>query len=300
MLAATWRVYVTRATNATAIAELKFFDASGVQIPTTGGTASASSTVSTFVPANAFDGNPATFWAGTAATGGPPQWLQYAFPSAVDVASISMTDRDDISWSQAPVDFSVQYSTDGGSTWNILWQYYGVSWFDAGWTNTFDGTKACPALGIAYRLYITANNGQADGTVAFRGWVMYDSGGNALDTSRYATPVSSQYTHSDNTGYQALASSPAVGPGGQFWASLPGTPVQQWIAYIFADPNTKVAKFCIKQASGQTLETPTQLQLQSSTDLVNWVTLGTYTFDWSTVQRNCAGTVAPLMFFVIT
>lgn len=119
-------------TNPISIAEVVFYDGTGVTtVSTSGGTASASTVFSgSFVAANAFDGNAATAWASTVQpSSGSPQTLQMQFTGAVTIAFLSLKIRNDTSaWlTQAPTAFQVQGSTNG-TTWTTLQTFTGIIW----------------------------------------------------------------------------------------------------------------------------------------------------------------------------
>lgn len=88
----------------------------------TGGTASASTTYSSYSAANAFDGNSSTFWAaGTTGT----QWVGYDFGvgNEASVQYVLMKSRSGYG-GQMPQAFSVQSSNDS-STWTEQWRVLG-------------------------------------------------------------------------------------------------------------------------------------------------------------------------------
>jgi len=84
-----------------------------------GGTATASTTLSTNVASNAFDNNNATYWAHNSATEANYAWLKYAFAAPVEVAEIKIRARADAATS-APTYFSIQYSDDD-TVWTTAW-----------------------------------------------------------------------------------------------------------------------------------------------------------------------------------
>lgn len=132
-------------TNVVSIAEWKFFDGSDTQVATSGGTASASTTLSGTSAANAFDGNTSTLWASTAQpSSGSPQWLQYQFSSAITASFISLTITGDVNFwfKQAPTAFLIQGSPDG-TTWTTIETYTGVLWlYGASQVQYFDASTA--------------------------------------------------------------------------------------------------------------------------------------------------------------
>ena len=98
------------------IAELKFYNASSEEISTTGATFTASSSLSGYPVANAFDNNTSTIWH----TDGSPTsaWVQVQFPSAVSISAFSITPRSD---QNDRLDaFTLQASNDG-STWTTIY-----------------------------------------------------------------------------------------------------------------------------------------------------------------------------------
>jgi hypothetical protein len=142
-----WRIYINGPVNVpgvtvldvVAIAEVVFLDTENVAIALTGGTASASNFYNgSFVPANAFDGNPNTAWASSGlVSSANPQWLQYQFPAAVPVVAIALSIRNDSAWTtQSPVAFLIQSSPDG-STWTTQNTVTGYTWTSNGQTAYF-------------------------------------------------------------------------------------------------------------------------------------------------------------------
>lgn len=118
-----WRVFVaaTRTTDGffCTMAELQLRLVPGGAQQATGGTAVAGSFFAgAGEPANAFDGNSATFWA-TAGSAGP-DWLGYILPSALEIRAVLIQAGDNAARAaRAPRDFQVQRSTDG-SAWTTV------------------------------------------------------------------------------------------------------------------------------------------------------------------------------------
>lgn len=82
-----------------------------------GGTASASHTNGSHVPANAFDGNPSTTWE-SPSTPNRAKWLRYDLPEPVEVRSIYVSHTQ---WAgEGPQDFALQGSNDDGVTWEDI------------------------------------------------------------------------------------------------------------------------------------------------------------------------------------
>jgi len=262
-----WRFTVTNSTyTVLAISEIKFFDGTSTQIPTTGGTASTDDATNG-AAANAFDGNAATFWAtGSPATPSAPHWIQYQFTSAVTPVTYSLTNRS--TNFQNPDSWTLQSSNDG-STWTTVGNY-SAAWTSAGQTLTFN--VAGNGLGTAYRLLITAVDG---GTVAAMVELVFkDSGGTAIPLSNGASFASTVNNGDFNDG----SADAFDGNTGTFWASN-GNPATaaEWLGYRFAS-TASVGSFSITARSGAQNQTPANFSLQKSTDGgATWTTLQTYT-----------------------
>lgn len=129
-----WRLESPTTSNGasvTSIAEAEMRATPGGSDQCTGGTATASSTFSTQVASLGFDNSGATYWASNELYG----WLRYQFASAVSVAEVTMTSRNDASWAQIPGVIGVRYSDDG-TTWTTAFRGAGASWAQ-GVTRTF-------------------------------------------------------------------------------------------------------------------------------------------------------------------
>ncbi|WP_085561985.1 discoidin domain-containing protein [Burkholderia pseudomallei] len=117
----------------TALTELQLATSDGTN-RVGSGTASASSSNASYPAANAFDGSTTTWWASNAAAN--PTWLAYDFGAGNtwDIQQITLTSRNDGSYTtQSPTAFYVQYSDDG-STWANYWfvpQSQVVAWTQA-------------------------------------------------------------------------------------------------------------------------------------------------------------------------
>lgn len=126
-----WRVNITSnygSSTSQRCSELRFFDPSGSQIPTVGGTATASAVTTvdpTLVAANAFDGDPNTFYRSNTAPETTPVFIAYQFTAPVTVASVSYQMTADNILAGAK-NFTVQYSDDG-SAWTTAWTVTGVA-----------------------------------------------------------------------------------------------------------------------------------------------------------------------------
>lgn len=286
-----WRLYFTSASayggssNATTVAEWKVFDGSSVQIATTGGTPSASSTAGGTTTAGAFDANNATIWASSAAaSNASPQWLKYQFASGVDIVSFSITSRSSGSLWQSPVDFALQYSDDD-SAWTTLYQYYGVGWTSAAQSITFTASNCAPSsLVIAYRLLIT--DSFVAGSTSIAEWLLYDGTGTLITTGKYAALNSSQVDGEANSrAQQAFDASNST-----YWAGdaagHPTSGAPQWLQYRF-DSSVAVGSFSIRARNDGSnyQQTPTSFSLQSSPDGTTWTGIQAYSAStWSSGQ----------------
>lgn len=130
-----WRIYVNGATNGgslVTIAEVTFLDTNNAAISLAGGTASALTNSGS--AGSAFDGNPATSWASSAApSSGSPQWLQYQFSGAVPVVvvTIQVSSNATVAANQSPPTFLIQ-SSPNGTTWTTQNTVTGFNWTSGG------------------------------------------------------------------------------------------------------------------------------------------------------------------------
>lgn len=123
-----WRISCTAAVGSGAgmrMAEMRFFDANGTPISTSGGTAFGSTESTGFPPANAFDGNTTTWYRsnGAPTTGSGAIVLGMQFPAAQTVAKLQFVITDNLNG--GPATFDVQYSDDG-STYTTAWSVAGA------------------------------------------------------------------------------------------------------------------------------------------------------------------------------
>ena len=85
-----------------------------------------------------------------------PSWIQVRFDDVVEITEIKVR-----AWAtnpnRAPMDFALQYS-DNGTTWTTAISVTGQTAWGANESRTFSGSSSAHAY---WRLYITANNGDA-------------------------------------------------------------------------------------------------------------------------------------------
>ncbi len=124
--AAYWRFTCSADTTSSNsdLAEVVFYDASGIAIDRTGGTASGSYT-SGQVPSNAFDGNMSTFW--ECYVGSGTAQIMFVFPVAKPVASIEFFCRTGETW--GPANIVIEASADG-QNWSKVGTLNTTSWTD--------------------------------------------------------------------------------------------------------------------------------------------------------------------------
>lgn len=245
-----WRLYILAGGgnpaggpgNALALAEWKFYDGLGVQIPTTGGTPSASN--SGFgAAANAFDGNVNTFWAASVgAASYAPQWIQYQFASAVNPATFSLTCRNDSFYVQGPDAWQLQASNDG-VTWTPMGNYsLNSAWISAAQVQTFT-VDATRGTGPIWRLLISSDFSNVAAAAEI---VLLDKANNPI-----ATIGGQAMAYDDFTGYSGQQS---AGPSSAFdgnintyWASVTNpntTPV--WVQYRWSPGTLPPAyQYCV-------------------------------------------------------
>lgn len=130
-----WRIYChdNAFGNTWSLAELELRGSVGGADLTGSGTPASSGNwnAGTNPLSNLFDNNTATWWACNTEVG----WVSYDFGSAVDVVQVSMTARNDVSYNQAPITFTLEWSDDNVS-WTQAWAGT-ASWTAAGQTKTF-------------------------------------------------------------------------------------------------------------------------------------------------------------------
>lgn len=135
-----WRIQskLTQSGTNFALGEVQFRGTPGGADLATGGVPMASSTFAGSAAANAFDDNPATWWA-TLTNQHIDGWIGYDFGSAVTIQEVVLSARADTSFGQAPSRFYVAGSDDG-----VTWTDYKMH-VPATWTNGASQTFAVPA-----------------------------------------------------------------------------------------------------------------------------------------------------------
>lgn len=107
-----------------ALTEMKFFsgeNGTGTQL-LVGGMATASSFFGAgFEPEKAFDNNPSTRWSSASASSA---WLRYDINIAVAKPKSIYLILNSNAEANAPVDFFIEASIDGGATWEVIYSAY--------------------------------------------------------------------------------------------------------------------------------------------------------------------------------
>lgn len=223
--ATNWRINITAngGTGNYSIAELEMRSSAGGADQCTGGTASASSTLSTNVASNAFanDGT-TTYWVSSNTVGS--QWLEYDFASPQTIVEIAMTSRSDLSSTKTaimldtPQAFDVQYYN--GSTWVTYWSVT-TGPFGVGETRVINMTDASPDKKF-WRVRITATQAGSQPSME-KLELRTVSGGSNVATG--GTPIASTIL---DTPY--VASNCFDGNSSTFWVSA-NFAAAQWIGY---------------------------------------------------------------------
>lgn len=117
------------------ISDIKMASSVGGTNLCTGGTASAN--LATYgPPADAFDGNPATFWA--VDNKAVACWIAYHFTSSVTIVEVTLQARSGSDSPQCPTVFAVEGSNDG-INWKLAWTVQTAP-FTSSQIKTFDNT----------------------------------------------------------------------------------------------------------------------------------------------------------------
>lgn len=105
-----WRLVIEESNgssgSAANISRLQFYDASGAEIPTIGGSATASAGSG---PGNAFDGDNATYFS----VGTLPASITYEFADAKEIAHVAIRGRSTTDFALTPTRAKLQHSDDG-------------------------------------------------------------------------------------------------------------------------------------------------------------------------------------------
>jgi hypothetical protein len=276
-----WRLNITSAgSGAYAFGEVIF--ATELCGPTVcyGGAAIESSNFSGHGAANAFDGDPSTFWNSANAT--LPQWIGYDLGAgnAAAIVEVRVSAREDDA-GQTPTTFDVQYSDDE-STWTTLWSVT---------TGTWDATPA------SYQSFTLASAGQSGSHYAY--WRVFPTGGGSGVYSmaevqfRASQGGASEATGGIATARLIFADSQTYGPAAAFdgnastfySSTTTSASSDQGLIYHFATP-VGVAQVAITARNdGNQAQTPTGFNIDRSADGQTWTTAQSFTASsWSNGQ----------------
>lgn len=241
------------------IATLEMRGVSGGSTLCVGGTATASGSYSpTTVASKAFDTDPATYWEAPPAS---PMWIQYEFPSPVDIVEYSI--KNGPFAGEAPIHWQMLYSDD-----NVTWTVAAIdrdnlSWA-AGETRVFP-IDSGGATGKRYwRLNVNESNSASYVLVAefllrtAAGGASVATGGKGSSSSYGAGNLSS-YAFDGNTS--------------TFWETLGGAP--QWLRYRLPAEAT-IVEYVVRTGP-YPQEAPKSWTLEHSGDGVNWTVAHTVT-----------------------
>jgi hypothetical protein len=119
-----WRLFseVINGDTYTGVDDIEFHTEIGGAQAAVGGTVIASGVDGAYAAANAFDGDSATHWQVGV---DHDQWIGYIFPSAVKVVEVVV--HGSIYQNQTPKCWRLEYSTDGGTTWQVAFYVTGGS-----------------------------------------------------------------------------------------------------------------------------------------------------------------------------
>ena len=123
---------VASGSNHCRIGQIVFKNASGTAISLVNGFSNASTCIvgTDNGSADAFDGSPTSgqWESNNNPTTGSPEWIGYRFFASAAVASFDVYAGNDFLFNNAPANFSLQKSTDGGTTWVTVGTYTAATW----------------------------------------------------------------------------------------------------------------------------------------------------------------------------
>lgn len=190
-----WRLNIT-STEAGAnisIAEIEFLASTDGADQAVGGSPTVSSGRNGSLAAAAFDDDPSTYWNG--GNEGGVDWIAYQFADPVLVAAINLQARSPDAATDAPKDFTVEFSDDG-VTWEVAWTVTGQTGWIAGQVRQFvdPSTEA--------NVYVV--EAPKDGSLYARkdgAWEAFTpgggGGGGAVEVIASANPIAGVFDFSD-------------------------------------------------------------------------------------------------------
>lgn len=202
--------------------------------------------------ANAFDGDVSTYWGGG---GTLPNWLRYTFPVANDIVLYTITGS--TSWAGwEPTAWTLEYSTNGGSTWTVADTRSGQSW-TSGEKKSYTLTSVGGGGAVDWRLNFSAAGTAAYG---FMSEVEFLTGaGSNLPATTASTTTSGSPAGNATDANNATA-----------WSAAAST-TSGWIAYHFTAAQDIVEHAVTAPAATMT-NAPKNWTIQYSDDGVTWTT----------------------------
>jgi hypothetical protein len=176
------------------VGQVVFKDGTGTAISLVNGYSNASTCIigTDNGSADAFDGLPSSgqWESNNSPSVGAPEWLGYRFFASANVASFDLYAGNDFLFNNAPANFTLQRSIDGGATWVTAGTYTAAAWTQ-GSKQTFGGIVLPPPqrgnidydqIRTAVRLGTGSKFQMAGtGTPTAGHLAIYDANGNVID-----------------------------------------------------------------------------------------------------------------------
>lgn len=253
------------------IATLEFRTSQGGAQAAVGGTASASSVLSSFVAANAFDTDPSSFWASDGVA--PDQWIAYDFVAPIDIVEVAITSRS-ADFSQTPWIGWIESSTDG-STWTRRALISTSAW-GASQTRVFAAQTDWENIPNVWRFRCSNANSTLEATSQVE--VRDAVGGTNIALNAWATASSTLggfnvlWATDNNTASE--------------WISDGTSDPQDLIVWLTVLPSTVAEIAWRSRQSDAPEQTPSSILIQSGPDGVNWTDVATWTPDaWTSTGQ---------------
>jgi len=270
-----WRLYMTARSGTgsfTGMAELDL-RSGGVSQAFSGAISSNTAALSGYEAWRAGDGNASTFFVTAAYTAGSTDW-RFKFGKPFTIASFSIKARTDAYFADTPVQFRLQHSTDGGSTWTTI-QSYSSGNYTQGETKTF--TVTSPISTTLVRILVDARQGGAGSNIGFTDVEFFDAANVGYLANYYRAATASTSASTALTPNYAFDNDTSTR-----YAS--STALPQWIKHTFINP-VDIDSFAITSSTSP-LETVIGGILQYSDDDVNWGNARSFTTpnNWTSLE----------------